>query len=75
MKKILMSISALALMFVATSCEPEDQKGNGGIDFDEIALDGFYVYGEATGSEDITADYGMAACLNEVTAEKRVGMY
>ena len=70
-----MSISALALMFVATSCEPEDQKGNGGIDFDEIALDGFYVYGEATGAEDITADYGMAAGLNEVTAEKRGGMY
>ena len=75
MKKILMSISALALMFVATSCEPEEQKGNGGIDFDEIALDGFYVYGEATGAEDITADYGMAAGLNEVTAEKRGGMY
>lgn len=70
-----MSISALALMFVATSCEPEEQKGNGGIDFDEIALDGFYVYGEATGAEDITADYGMAAGLNEVTAEKRGGMY
>ena len=75
MKKILMSISALALMFVATSCEPEEQTGNGGIDFDEIALDGFYVYGEATGSEDITADYGMAAGLNEVSQSKRGGMY
>ena len=70
-----MSISALALMFVATSCEPEEQTGNGGIDFDEIALDGFYVYGEATGSEDITADYGMAAGLNEVSQSKRGGMY
>lgn len=74
MKKVLMSISALALMLFATSCEPDDQKG-GGVNFDEITLDGFYVYGEATGSEDITADYGMAAGLNEVTAEKRGGMY
>ena len=75
MKKVLMSISALALMFVATSCEPEENQGNGGVNFDEITLDGFYVYGEATGSEDITADYGMAAGLNEVTAAKRGGMY
>ena len=73
MKKFLMSISAIALMFAATSCEPENQQG--GVDFDEITLDGFYVYGEATGSTDITADYGMAAGLNEVTAEKRGGMY
>ena len=67
-----MSIGAVALMFAATSCEPENQ---GGVNFDEITLDGFYVYGDATGSEDITADYGMAAGLNEVTAEKRGGMY
>ena len=74
MKKVLMSISAIALMFAATSCDPEEQKG-GGVNFDEITLDGFYVYGDATGSEDITADYGMAAGLNEVTAAKRGGMY
>ena len=73
MKKVLMSISAIALMFAATSCEPENQQG--GVNFDEITLDGFYVYGEATGSADITADFGMAAGLNEVTAEKRGGMY
>lgn len=73
MKKVLMSISAIALMFAATSCEPETQQG--GVDFDKITLDGFYVYGEATGSADITADYGMAAGLNEVTAENRGGMY
>ena len=73
MKKVLMSISAIALMFAATSCEPESQQG--GVNFDEITLDGFYVYGEATGSADITADFGMAAGLNEVTAEKRGGMY
>ena len=74
MKKVLMSISAIALMFAATSCEPDDSN-KGGVDFDQIALDGFYVYGEATGSEDITGVYGMAAGLNEVTAEKRGGMY
>ena len=75
MKKVLMSISALALMFAATSCDPEEQKG-GGVDFDEITLDGFYVYGEATGSEDITADYAMAAGINEAASQaKRGGMY
>ncbi|MBR5842781.1 MAG: SusF/SusE family outer membrane protein [Bacteroidaceae bacterium] len=73
MKKVLMSISAIALMFAATSCEPENQQG--GVDFDEITLDGFYVYGAATGSTDITADYGMAAGLNEVSQSKRGGMY
>ena len=72
MKKVLMSIGAVALMFAATSCEPENQ---GGVNFDEITLDGFYVYGEATGSEDITGDYGMAAGLNEVSQSKRGGMY
>ena len=39
MKKVLMSIGAVALMFAATSCEPENQ--GGGVDFDEITLDGF----------------------------------
>lgn len=75
MKKVLMSISAIALMFAATSCDPEEQKG-GGVNFDEITLDGFYVYGDATGSEDITADYAMAAGINEAASQaKRGGMY
>ena len=74
MKKVLMSIGAVALMFAATSCEPENQ--GGGVDFDEITLDGFYVYGEATGSEDITADYAMAAGINEAASQtRRGGMY
>ena len=68
-----MSISALALMFAVSSCEKEPE--NNGVNFDEIALDGFYVYGAATGSESITAEYGMAAGLNEVDAAKRGGMY
>ena len=75
MKKVLMSISAIALMFAATSCDPEEQKG-GGVNFDEITLDGFYVYGDATGSEDITADYAMAAGINEAASQtRRGGMY
>ena len=52
---------------------------NGGTNFDKITFDGFFVYGEAaTGSKDITwdyEDYHMAEGINEVTAERRAGMY
>ena len=63
-------MSAIALMAFA-SCE----KQNGGPGDDEIVEDGFYVVGEATGSDNIQADYMMAAGFNEVDKAKRDGMY
>lgn len=75
MKRFLMSFGALALLFAATSCTPEEENKGGNVNFDEIVYDGFYVYGDAVGAEEITAEYGMAAGLNEVTAAKRNGMY
>lgn len=75
MKRFLMSFGALALLFAATSCTPEEENKGGNVNFDEIVYDGFYVYGDAVGAEEITAEYGMAAGLNEVDAAKRNGMY
>ena len=47
MKKIIYIISALALMAGFTACT---EKEGDDINLDEIVLDGFYVYGEATGA-------------------------
>lgn len=63
-------MSAIALMAFA-SCE----KQNDDLGDDEIVEDGFYVVGEATGSDNIQADYMMAAGFNEVDKAKRDGMY
>ena len=69
MKKISIFMSALALLAFA-SC---DNTNNGpGEDFIE---DGFYVVGQATGSDDIQAAYLMASGFNEVDKAKRDGMY
>jgi hypothetical protein len=69
MKKLSIFMSALALLTFA-SC---DQKGTDlGGDFIE---DGFYVVGEATGSDEIQSAYMMAAGFNEVDKSKRDGMY
>ena len=73
MKKFLMCFGAMALMFAA--CTPAEEDKGGAPDFDNIVLDGFYVYGEAVGTTEIEAKFGMAAGLNEVTKEKRGGMY
>ena len=70
MKKISIFMSALALLAFA-SC---DKGENNGLEGDFIE-DGFYVVGEATGSNEIQADYMMAAGFNEVTKSKRDGMY
>ena len=72
MKKIAMLMSAVALAFAFTSCE---EKGNGPVDLDNVIEDGFYVIGEATGSTDLSADYMMAAGLNEVDKSNRSGMF
>ena len=74
MKKIIYFFSALALMAGFTACE---KPNNDGPNFDNIVLDGFYVYGEATGTNEILATNGMAAGNNEAAEGKpvRVGMY
>ena len=69
MKKISIFMSALALLAFA-SCD-ENSTDLGG----DIIEDGFYVVGEATGSNEIQADYMMAAGFNEVDKAKRDGMY
>lgn len=76
MKRFLMCVSALSLMFAASSCDVLDNGSKEPApDFDNIVLDGFYVYGDAVGATEIEAKFGMAAGLNEVTQEKRGGMY
>lgn len=72
MKKIAMFMSALALAFAFTSCE--EKPDNGG-NLDNVTEDGFYVAGPATGATELTADYMMAAGLNEVDGANRSGMY
>lgn len=74
MKKIIYLFSALALMAGFTACS---EKENGGdINLDDLVLDGFYVYGEATGAADkVLAQNAMAAGANEVDKAVRTGMY
>ncbi len=62
MKKIyLLGIAALSLL--AVSCG-KDNKDN--IDWGAVTVNGFYVAGPATGSDEIKADCVMAAGFNEV---------
>lgn len=72
MKRIAMFMSALALAFAFTSC---DKSGKGDTNLDNVTEDGFYVTGAATGSTELTADYMMAAGLNEVDGQSRGGMF
>ena len=73
MKKIALFMSALALAFTFASCDKTGK--DGGNDLDNVTEDGFYVAGPATGSTELTADYMMAAGLNEVDATNRGGMF
>ena len=72
MKKFFYILSAMALMAGFTACNGDD---NGGLNLDDIVLDGFYVYGEATGSDKVLAENAMAAGSNEVEKKVRSGMY
>ena len=72
MKKIFYFISALALMAGFTACTEKE----GDVDLDNIVLDGFYVYGEATGAgSSILAKNAMSAGSNEVEKKVRTGMF
>ena len=74
MKKIFYLFSALALMAGFTACD-EKEGPDAGLDLDNIVLDGFYVYGEATGTDKVLAENAMAAGSNEVEKKVRTGMY
>lgn len=73
MKKFFYILSAMALMAGFTACDNKDD--NGDLNLDDIVLDGFYVYGEATGSDKVLAENAMAAGSNEVEKKVRSGMY
>ena len=71
MKKVtLLSIAALSLL--AVSCGKENKDN---IDWGAVTVNGFYVAGPATGSDEIKADCVMAAGFNEVDKAVREGMY
>lgn len=73
MKKSFFALSALALAaFTFASCG-DDKKPD--VNIDEIILDGFYVYGDATGSDKVLSQNAMAAGFNEVDKAVRTGMY
>ena len=73
MKKIFYFISAVALMAGFTACT---EKEGGDLDLDNIVLDGFYVYGDATGAgSSILAKNAMSAGSNEVEKKVRTGMF
>lgn len=71
MKKALIFASALAILAGFTSCE----KNKTDINLDDIVLDGFYVYGDATGSSKIDSKNSMSAGINEVEKAVRQGMF
>lgn len=65
--------SAIAMTFAFTSCQ---DKMNNDLNLDNVVLDGFYVYGDATGAADkVLSENSMAAGFNEVPKQTRTGMY
>ena len=72
MKKALIFASALAILAGFTSCNKDK---NDDINLDDIVLDGFYVYGDATGSAKVDSKNAMSAGINEVEKDVRQGMY
>jgi len=67
-KVILFAFAAFAIL--AVSCKEKDP-----IKWDDVKVDGFYVAGPATGSDEIKPDCIMAAGFNEVDKAVREGMY
>lgn len=75
MKKLLYLFGAMALMLGMVACG-EETGGELDDDFlDNVTLAGFYVYGPATGSDNVIPANMMARGYNEVDKEYRVGMY
>lgn len=79
MKKTLFSnIFKFAMFFMAatimfTACKDDDDDDDGPAPV--IVLDGYYVYGAATASVDLTSDMMMAAAKNEVGQAARASLY
>ena len=73
MKKFFYLMTAAALLAAFSSCEKKPA-----VDLGNVVLDGFYVYGEATGNADkVLSQNAMAAGFNEAAEPKayRSGMY
>ena len=70
MKKVLLLAIAVVSLF-AVSCKKE----NSNIDWDKVTVNGFYVAGPATGSDEIKPECVMAAGYNEVDKAVRDGMF
>ncbi len=75
MKKVLVFCVA-ALAVLAVSCQ-KTNKGGSDIDWSKVTVDGFYVAGPATGSDEIKPECVMTAGVNEAVEgkPKRDGMY
>ena len=71
MKRFFYAIAAMSLLVTAASCN----KDKGGLNLDDVVLDGFYVYGDATGSDKVESKNSMAAGSNEVDKTARSGMF
>lgn len=64
-------MTAAAILAAFSSCEKKPA-----VDLGNVVLDGFYVYGEATGNADkVLSQNAMAAGFNEVEKATRSGMY
>ena len=65
-----------ALALTVGACTPE-KKGGEEINWDDVTVDGFYVAGAATGSDEIKSDCVMVTGINEAATPKapREGMY
>ena len=64
MKKLLAFFIA-AVAVVAVSCNKPSNGGGNDIDWSKVTVDGFYVAGEATGSQEIKPECVMSAGVNE----------
>ena len=71
MKKLLYLFGAMALMAGMVACGPDEPQGPNG----PVVFDGFFVYGDAVGTDKFLPVNQMAAGSNEVTKTARTGMY
>ena len=71
MKKLLYLLGAMALMAGFTACGDNNEDEPNG----PIVFDGFYIYGDAVGTQEFLAVNQMAAGSNEVNKSLREGMF
>ena len=75
MKKLLYLFGAMALMLGMVACGEDNNTDLGGDFLDNVTQAGFYVYGPATGAENVVPDNMMSRGINEVDKSFRPGMY